>query len=541
MGSVFLAERADREYQARVAIKLIRGFPTAAALDHLRRERQLLADLVHPHIARLLDGGTTPEGQPYLVIEYIEGLPLLRWCAERQPPLAVRLAVFQQLCWAVHYAHQKLIVHRDLKPGNVLVRADDTPVLLDFGIAKAIAAVPDGERPTELRACTPDYASPEQLAGGPLTTATDVYGLGLILYELLCGQAYQSGGQPLPWRESRPRLVAARAAAAWLRAEAAAIGGDLEHVVRRALADEPTRRYSSAAALATDLERHAAGLPVEAGPDRLGYRMAKFVRRHRLGVATGVLVFAALLGAAAWLATERARALRAERRAEAEARAAHRVTDFLLQAFEDADPEMTRGEERSARELLDRGSELALRTLTDEPAIRARLLAALGEIYGNIGVPTRSVELLRKAERLSRATHAPPLELAHVLHLACKAYYDTAEFAAAQAACGESLDLRIANLGRPATSTSRRPRISSVWSIKRRAASPRPSVATATHERSSPPRVRHIATMPHRPRTTSPSSPRNAATGSPPAATISRRWRPNVRCGARRIHARSIL
>src|SRR5579883_2913685 len=247
MGSVYLAERADREYQARVAIKLIRGFPTQAALERLRRERQVLAGLVHPNIARLLDGGTTPEGQPYLVMEYVEGRPLMQWWAERRPPLALRLRLFQQLCLAVHHAHQNLIVHRDLKPGNVLVRADDTPVLLDFGIAKLIAPEADGERATELRAFTPDYASPEQVSGGPVTTASDVYALGLILYELLCGKPYKSGGRTTSWRASRPARVAEAADAPWLRAEAAAIGGDLEHVVRRALAEEPARRYSSAA------------------------------------------------------------------------------------------------------------------------------------------------------------------------------------------------------------------------------------------------------------------------------------------------------
>ena len=445
MGSVYLAERADREYQARVAIKLIRGFPTQAALERLRRERQVLAGLVHPNIARLLDGGTTPEGQPYLVMEYVEGRPLMQWWAERRPPLALRLRLFQQLCLAVHHAHQNLIVHRDLKPGNVLVRADDTPVLLDFGIAKLIAPEADGERATELRAFTPDYASPEQVSGGPVTTASDVYALGLILYELLCGKPYKSGGRTTSWRASRPARVAEAADAPWLRAEAAAIGGDLEHVVRRALAEEPARRYSSAAALAADIDRHFAGLPLEAGPDRLGYRLAKFVRRHRLGVAAAALALVGIVAAAGWLARERARAVRAERRAETEARTANRVTEFLLQLFRNADPETARGREVSARELLDRGGgELARNALDDAPAVRARLLAALGEIYGDIGLPARSVELLDEAARLTPA--AAPLERARVLHLLCKARHDVSDFAAARAACEASLALHEANL-----------------------------------------------------------------------------------------------
>ena len=209
MGSVYLAERADREYEHRVAIKVIRGFPSADALDRLRRERQVLAGLVHPNIARLLDGGTTAEGQPFLVIEYIDGTTLPQWLAEKQPPLHERLRLFAQLCLAVHHAHQNLIVHRDLKPGNVMVRGDGAPVLLDFGIAKLIAPPSDGMPATAFRAFTEDYASPEQLSGGVVTTASDVYALGLILYEVLCGEHYACAERAQPWRLHRPSLVAA--------------------------------------------------------------------------------------------------------------------------------------------------------------------------------------------------------------------------------------------------------------------------------------------------------------------------------------------
>ncbi len=442
MGSVYLAERADREYQSQVAIKLIRGFPTADALERLRRERQVLAGLVHPNIARLLDGGTTVEGQPFLVMEYIEGLPLGAWWAEKTPTLTTRLRLFQQLCRAVHYAHQNLIVHRDLKPANVIVRGDDTPMLLDFGIAKLTATDASGERATELRAFTVDYASPEQIAGEPVTTASDVFGLGLILYELLCGKSYKSDGKTGSWRESRPARIALQAEASWIREDAARINGDLDHVVLRALAPEPERRYNSAAALAGEIDNYFAGLPLEAGPDRLGYRIRKFISRHRAAVAAGLLALVCVIGASAWLAVERARALHAEHQAEVEAHSAEQVTEFLLSLFKDADPENTRGRDISARDLLDHGRTLLGTTLSDQPQVRARLLQALGEIYTSIGQPQRSIELLTPAVALLRAPGADQLRLANALHELCRAYTDSSDYTQALSACREAITLR---------------------------------------------------------------------------------------------------
>ena len=446
MGSVYLAERADREYQSQVAIKLIRGFPSADALERLRRERQVLAGLVHPNIARLLDGGTTAEGQPFLVMEYIEGLPLGVWWAEKMPTLTTRLRLFQQLCRAVHYAHQNLIVHRDLKPANVIVRGDDTPLLLDFGIAKLTATDASGEHATELRAFTVDYASPEQIAGQPVTTASDVFGLGLILYELLCGKPYKSGGKTGSWRESRPARIALQAEAIWIRDDAARIDGDLDHVVHRALAPEPERRYNSAAALAGEIDNYFAGLPLEAGPDRLGYRIRKFVSRHRAAVAAGMLALVGVIGASAWLVVERNRAVFAEQRALTEARSAEQTTEFLLRLFNDADPENTRGRDISARDLLDHGRDLLGTALTDQPLVRARLLSVLGEIYTSIGQPQRSIELLTQSIALQRAPGADPLRLANGLHEVCRAYTDTSQYPQALAACREALTLRQALL-----------------------------------------------------------------------------------------------
>jgi serine/threonine-protein kinase len=445
MGSVFLAERADAEYESRVAIKLIRGFPTPAALERLRRERQLLAGLVHPHIARLLDGGTTDEGQPYLVMEYVDGMPLAQWLDAQKPPLEQRLRLFRQLCEAVHHAHQNLIVHSDLKPANVMVRGDGTPALLDFGIARLSAPDANGERATELRAFTPEYASPEQLGGAAVTTASDVYALGLILYELLCGRVYKSNGSAESWRQARPGRVA-RTAADWLRADAARVDGDLEHVVRRALDEDPARRYASAAALAEDISRYFDGRALAAGPDRIGYRVAKFVRRHRAGVAVAALAVVAIVVVASWLAVERERGLRAEARARTEAHAANEVTDFLVGLFQDADPQQTRGHDVSARELLDQASTRLDAMPIAQAQVHARLLGTLGGIYISIGQPRRSIDLLGRAIALLRAPGADPLQLAMVLNEDCRAWSAIQDFARAVPICREALSLRRAHL-----------------------------------------------------------------------------------------------
>lgn len=445
MGSVYLAERADREYESQVAIKLIRGLPGTEALAHLRRERQLLASLNHPNIARLLDGGTSVEGQPYLVMEYIEGLTLAEWAQQRAPALDARLRLFQALCRGVHHAHQNLIVHRDIKPGNVMVREDGAPVLLDFGVA-TLAAGDDGvAQAPQAQAVTREYASPEQIAGQAVTTVSDVFGLGLILHELLCGAAFRTAGTGSK-AASRASRIARQSAFEWIRDEASRIEGDLDRVVARALAEDPAHRYQSASALADEIDAYRAGLPLAAGPDRATYRAMKFARRHRAGVIAGVLAIACLAGAAAWLTAERSRALHAERAARLEAHSSQQVTQFLLHLFKGADPETARGRDISARELLDSGR-VALQTgLADQPDVKARLLEALGEIYTSIGLPQQSTALLAQAVALLRAPGADPLALALALHEACRASSKTSQYAQALAACKEALALRETHL-----------------------------------------------------------------------------------------------
>lgn len=326
MGTVYRASRADGTFEREVAIKLVRGAVDGASLQRrFEAERRILATLDHPGIAQLLDAGTTSGGMPYLVLELVDGLELDEYCREHQLGLAGRLRLFVEICEAVSFAHEKLVLHRDLKPSNVLVDAAGRPKLLDFGIAKVL----DPETGTEnaatltrfgLRALTPAYASPEQLRSEPLTTASDVWALGAVLYHLLCGRlpfpdalgtgeqrATQIEGHPLEPPSSILRRQGSVGSLPWR-----SVRGDLDTIVAKALAPDRSRRYRSVGELADDLRRLLEGRPVLARPDSWAYRTQRFLRRHALGVAATVLVVTALVGAAL-VALHQARLARAER------------------------------------------------------------------------------------------------------------------------------------------------------------------------------------------------------------------------------------
>lgn len=330
MGTVYRAVRADDAFHKEVALKLVRsGRSSTEVLKRFRAERQILARLDHPNIARLLDGGATEEGAPYLVMEYVVGRPIDAYCEERALRTSARLTLFRAVCAAVQYAHQNLVVHRDLKPGNILVTEDGVPKLLDFGIAKVLADDPT-EAPTQTAfpALTPDYASPEQVRAEPVTTASDVYSLGVVLYEVLTGHRPYRVGTPVPaeivrvvceLEPQKPSTIVRRArtteattesatAPAYsaaprpetddprLRQLAGELQGDLDTIVLKALRKEPSRRYASAQDLSDDIGRYLDGRPVLARADTLGYRAAKFVRRHKAAVASAGLVFLSLVG-----------------------------------------------------------------------------------------------------------------------------------------------------------------------------------------------------------------------------------------------------
>lgn len=392
MGTVFLAERADAEFDRQVAIKVIRGLPTRDAAERLRRERQILANLEHPHIAGLLDGGTTADGQPYLVMEYVDGEPITRWCRERHKSTTVRLELFRKVCLAIQYAHQRLVIHRDLKPANVLVRRDGEPSVLDFGIAKLLDphASGPGVEATGAYWFTPTYASPEQRRGEPVNTATDVFALGLILYEVLA--------ERVPSTDARGHL-----AVAGLRDQTGrAVPRELALIVARATHPEPTRRYASPEALSEDVRRYLRGRPVLAAPDSLLYRLRKMLTRHPLTFGAILLAVFAVAASTWRLAAERDRALRAEAKAQRESATTRHVLDYLASLFEAASPEHAGNKPLSPRELIDIGRREIDTRLASEPAQRARLLGVFGRIYGELGAPEQSAEAIRAAADLEK-------------------------------------------------------------------------------------------------------------------------------------------
>jgi tetratricopeptide (TPR) repeat protein/predicted Ser/Thr protein kinase len=395
MGQVFLGNRDDGQFEQRVALKLIRH-PTPALVRRFLEERRILALLEHPNIARLVDGGITPDGFPYFAMEYIEGEPIDKYCESHHLSIDDRLVLFERVCEAVSYAHQRLIIHRDLKPANILVTANGQVKLLDFGIAKLLdspgSRTNTEETRTGFRVLTPDVAAPEQFRGGHVSTATDVYALGILLYKLVCGERpYDLRGKSAAEMERIvcdfvPPLPSSKTPDAIRRR----VRGDLDLIVMTAIQKEEGRRYQSPAALAQDLLRFRAGHAIQARPDSASYRIGKFVARHRAGVAV-----AALLVVAAAAGATRERLLR--QRAELAAKKATEVETFLIQVFDVADPYATEADRGriSARDLVDRGVRRIDSTLVDQPEVQAELRAVLGRVYANLGLYQQATPLLQ--------------------------------------------------------------------------------------------------------------------------------------------------
>ena len=361
MGIVYLASRADDLYQKQVAIKVVRaGFGlNAAMLLRFGSERQILANLDHPNIARLFDGGAA-DGMPYLVMEYVDGIPIDRFCQSRQLNLTQRLQLFCEVCSAVDYAHKNLVVHRDIKPVNILVTADGVPKLLDFGIAKLLdeELAGQGQTRTVDRFMTPEYASPEQLRGEQVTTATDVYALGVLLYELLTGERLfrLKTASPLEIFE----IICEREPAAPSEAPIAddlhatpygrrSLRGDLDNIVLTAVRKEPSRRYVSVAALAADIQAYLKGYPVQARTHGWIYRSGKFIRRHKAAVAATAAMVLALIAFSIGMGL-------LARRATREKLTAQRESEFLAGVFQAATPDESQGKEITARQLLDQAA-----------------------------------------------------------------------------------------------------------------------------------------------------------------------------------------
>ena len=391
MGSVYRARRSDQAYEQSVVIKVV-ALPLNDDLhERFRRERQILADLNHPYIARLLDGGTLPGGEPFLVMEYVRGCDIATWCDQENLGLADRLTLFGRVCEAVQFAHASLVVHRDIKPANVLVDESGTPRLLDFGIASLLASGDDPDHRPRAEAdnrLTSAYASPEQRRGEPVTTASDVYSLGALLYRLLAGEPpqFDSPQAVRPTSASMLRAVGARTGRVFLP--------DLDAVVGRALAEDPDQRYTNPQALVEDLERVRRLRPTRARPvGRLG-RLERAVKRNRLLSATvagsALLVLAFVVSVSVlvfYLDRERDRALVAAATTE-------QVSDFVFDLFESADPEVSQGEVPSARDLLDRGTERIAEQLEDQDRVRAPLLHRMGRAYQGLGQYEQARELM---------------------------------------------------------------------------------------------------------------------------------------------------
>jgi serine/threonine-protein kinase len=414
MGVVYLAERVEGGFEQRAVIKLIkRGMDSDAILRRFLRERQILAGLEHVNVARLLDGGVTDDGQPYFAMEYVDGQPLTAYCNERRLTVEQRLRLFEDGCRAVQHAHGKLVVHRDLKPSNILVTRDGQLKLLDFGIAKLLVEEDDATAITQAGRplLTPAYAAPEQVRGEPVTTATDVYALGVVLYVLLTGRhPYDAEGRrcsdvarAVCEVEPQPPSVAVASEPRLARR----LRGDLDTIVLKALSKEPSRRYASAEAMAEDVRRHLRGHPVQAHRDTMAYVVTKFVRRHFVGVATAAVVtlslFLGLIGTA-WQATVAAR----ERdRARLETERAEKVKEFLVDLFRGSDPVLSKGETITARDLLERGIAKIERELDGHAALQAELFGTVARISHSLGRYDRARALGERSVELTRQAYGP--------------------------------------------------------------------------------------------------------------------------------------
>jgi len=466
-GRVYLADRADGQFEQRVALKLVkRGMDTDEIVGRFLRERQILARLEHANIARLLDGGVSDDGRPYFVMEYVEGLPITEHCDRRRLSVDARLRLFATVCRAVQYAHRNLVVHRDIKPTNVLVTEAGEVKLLDFGIAKVLDegdSAATVARGPNVGLMTPDYASPEQIAGNPVTTVSDVYQLGVLLYELLTGHRPHTGMQGdrlavlrsiLEVEPRRPSTVLGHAGEVAIAARSGAgvdrlrrrLKGDLDGIVLKALRKEPDRRYPSAEDLAGDIERHLAHLPVHVGAGAgFVYHAGKFVRRHRLLVGAGAFVALLSLGFGAFYTAR----MRTERdRARREADKALEGARLLRGFFRSWDPDASDRGAVSAAQVLAGSARQAERELHEQPETLAATLSVLGDLNTSIGEMSTADGLIGRAQAIQeRLPDSPGADLAATLARRGRLQLERGDLRGAESAYRRSLDLHRALLG----------------------------------------------------------------------------------------------
>ena len=457
MGVVMLAERSDGQFEQRVALKLIkRGMDSEAVLARFLRERRILSRLAHPNIARLLDGGLSADGRPWFAMEYVEGAPLLEYSATRRLALRARVECMLQICAALQFAHRQLVVHLDIKPSNVIVTESGEVKLLDFGIAKLLGAeradavesadtFTAGQRPL-----TPGYAAPEQLRGEPVSTATDVYGVGCLLYELLTGRRANGLDNDAPVEQARaaldrgeplaPSKTASSSIKGGLRIPARKLRGDLDTIVLKALRREPERRYATIEALAEDLRRYLNEQPVAARRDGVLYRTGKFATRHRLGVAMTALALMGLLATTTFALLQAFSAREQALRAQA-------VTNYLVDVFRVADPRSTPGGSRmSVRDVLDAGVKRMQGQLVRQPQLEASFSEVLGTIYQGLGEYDRATVLLQRSLALRNDWREETVYPDTLAKLA-RAQYESGDYAAATRDTAKALAAHTAQSG----------------------------------------------------------------------------------------------
>ena len=467
MGAVYLAARADDQYEKHVALKLIRGGQDRAdVVARFRRERQILAGLDHPNIARLIDGGSAEDGRPYFVMELVAGSPIDRFCAERSLSTEERLRLFRTVCAAVEYAHRKLVVHRDIKPSNILVTPEGLPKLLDFGIARILSAEVEGdEAPTAtgMAALTPAFASPEQVKGEPITTATDVYSLGVLLYVLLtdrfpyrlksaqavdvlravCEDEAQRpstavGRMETVRADGRTPTLPAADTADRLRKR---LRGDLDTILLTALRKEPQHRYPSVEAFSDDVRRHLERLPVRARKPTSGYRVGRFVSRNRWSVAAVSALLLVLLGSGASLFVQSVHLARERDKAA-------RLAGFMVDLFKLSGPEQARGSTITAREILDRGASRIGDDPKMAPEVRASLLNAVGSVYTQLGLYDQALPLLQRSLVERRRSLGPAnADVAESLHGVATVLWRKGRYDEAEALFREAIRVRRAKPG----------------------------------------------------------------------------------------------
>jgi serine/threonine-protein kinase len=439
MGVVYLARRTDGEYERDVALKVARG---AVHEPHMRErilvERQILATLSHRGIATLYDGGVTDDGHPYFTMEYVEGQRIDEFCDANDLSVQARLPLFLQVCEAVAAAHRSLVVHRDLKPGNVLVTDDGSVRLLDFGIAKLLVPVQPGEATgPATRFFSRDFASPEQVAGLPITTTSDVYSLGAMLYFLLTGRSAHRFADDSPAAVERSICVdePVRPSDA-APARARALRGDLDNILLKALSKEPERRYASVEALADDIRRHLQHLPVAARSEAWSYRVGKFVRRHRVPAIAAILIVATLLAGVVGVVIQ-------ARRAQAAAERAQRVSRLLTDLFALAEPGRFEHGALTARTLLDQGAARIETELAGDPATQAEMYLVVGRVYANLALHDSAERFLNRSLAVNEQTHGPDsVQTAAGAEALAHLYFNRSEYARAERLYRRALAIR---------------------------------------------------------------------------------------------------